>query len=133
MVRSFFPPALFAAVLIHLFFFAQVVFVMRGNAQEYKIDLTFLGSILRKQDIASQIYSRDEQIPVLEPSGLSEMVLSKSWELGVIVDKPLLKACVYLPVSPMKFITERVVMDDKDGDVVSGIPEAPQIRLRGRF
>ena len=130
MARSFFLSGFFAAVFCHLVLFTLVVFTMRGNAREYEVDLTFLGSILRKQDIAPQLFFASDRLPALEPSGLSGVEQRKAWELGVNVEKPILKTDKRLPPLPLKYMTERVEVSAPEVEGVFGIPEAPRIRLR---
>ena len=116
-----------------LLYSRNVVFTTRGMSQPYRVDMIFWGSILRKQDLQPQMLSPGKEISkvlVLEPSKLLGVVQSKAWQLGVIVDKPVISLPDGEAVLPNKFLTRRVEVDDAVPEAIPGIPDAPRIPLR---
>ncbi|MBF0386660.1 MAG: hypothetical protein HQL20_02255 [Candidatus Omnitrophica bacterium] len=129
-----FGAALLLAGLLHVLLFSNVAFTLNGAPRQYRIDTTFWGSILRKQDLQPQMLVSSREVGktlVLEPSKLAGSFQSLLWQLGVMVDKPVVSQSTGAETLPLKFLTERVEVDEVVPDAVPGIPEAPLIRLKG--
>ncbi len=128
-----FLTALLAAVIVHSFLFSQLVLVVRGTPGQYRIDVIFWGSILRRQDLQPQLFLSEKHAArqtAFDSAAFADGSRARVWRPGFQVEKPAAEPGGGKALVPQKFPTRRVELDDVPPETVSGIPDAPRVPLR---
>jgi len=130
------PQALFLAVIFHAAVFLALTPALQRVPHAQQIDLVFWGSILRTQDLMPGLREAEgiSDVRVIAPTSFTHSTQVSAWKFGSSVEKPERpQASVsYSEVmSPQKFLTERVVLDDAgDQDNGLGLPLAETVTLK---
>ncbi|MBF0484962.1 MAG: hypothetical protein HQL16_00450 [Candidatus Omnitrophica bacterium] len=131
--------ALLLAAAIHCVMLDCVALTFRGVREDYRIDFSFWGSILRKDELAVW-RTRDEGAVGFDDGLLfekSKKPFEQAWDHGVVVDKPedtgIVSSVTEGPLPP-KFSGPRASLAEEKSPPLSGadsdFPAAPNIRLR---
>ncbi len=127
---------LVVALFVHVLFLLCFVLKTEENSEQYRVNVVFWGSILRKKDLAPQMFAIKTDITEAAFFSSSELLKSqgdKGWRQGFIVDKPVSaqemdgKAGSLLP---RKFLTERVEVEEAALEPVLGIPDLKRVPLK---
>lgn len=109
--------AVMAAMVVHALVFLFIIFTLPGTPQNYKIDFTFWGGVLRKSDVEP----RGHIVAAMELKHFFSMPQIKEdqyhvWSLAVANEKPLSKETRSPDISiPEKFIGTRMLLtEEKD-------------------
>jgi hypothetical protein len=104
---------------------------MRGDRNNSSVDLVFLGSILRRQDIYPQVFEWDSRKPVcILSSGSGEVFSNSFFGRGGVVEKPVVHPSPGEAALPPGFMTPRAEVDEVPADVVDGIPAVSRVLLK---
>lgn len=137
MIRVFsISQAVLLAVLLHAFFLFVLSPVLKKGPALRKVDLVFWGSILRSQDLIPGAHEDQgiSSVRVIAPVGLVHSAEASAWEFGSSVEKPVYRRAVASPsneLSPQKFITERVLLDEVPVEESAlGLPKVKSVSLK---
>ena len=117
------------AVLIHLVVLFIFSFTFKGSVAMYKIDLVFLGSILRPQEVSSQgVFFPSGRTDLKDVDVLSGQRTPLLWSRGISIDKPDFFRNIIFPVheDDMRFAGKRVDMEQQDPDPSHSDNDLPQ-------
>jgi hypothetical protein len=125
------------AFLLHGAVLVLFMFTFKGHASMYKIDLIFLGSILRPQEVASY----DRRLPS-GPGDVRNLQLPADpgtrlllWSRGIAIDKPdFFKNVLFsLNEDAFRFVGKRVELDENKAEphhMDADIPQPVPVRMR---
>jgi hypothetical protein len=137
MTRAFpLSQALVLAAFFHAVVFWSLTPVLQTGARVPKIDLVFWGSILRAQDLMPGMREAEgiSDVRVIAPVAHVLSAQVSAWRFGAAVEKPDRPQAVGSlsdEVSPEKFMTERVVLDDvAQEDDGLDLPQAETVSLK---
>jgi hypothetical protein len=129
------PQALLVAVLLHAAVFLLLSPAVKMGPHLKKTDLVFWGSILRAQDLMPVSHEAQgiSDVRVIAPDNFVYSTKASAWKFGSSVEKPERphEVVSFPEMFPQKFITDRVVLDNTDGeDDGVDLPKAGNISLK---